>query len=118
MIKNSVNPALKKARLSNCNPVGYWKNEERNICLSYDDAAGSGNVLVPRRCKGGIEQKWARNGETICHPVEEKCLTPIYTPPQKKTIVYLLAYDGREDQTLKWNDDDITQLVTIEKTLA
>ena len=109
MSKNHVNPAVKEAHLSNCNPVGYWKNAERNICLSYDDAIRSGDVLVPRRCKGGIEQKWTINGTIICHPKKDKCFT--YINKFGKSIVALNAYKGKENQQWKWNNDRITQLM-------
>ena len=102
--------------MSNCNPVGYWKNENKTICLSYDDAVDSGTVLVPRRCKGEIEQKWAIKGTFICHPVKDKCFTPIYIKEINKAMVALAAYGGTEDQQWKWNNDDVTQLVTMKST--
>jgi len=102
---------VKKTGPPNCSPVGYWKNAERNICLSYDDAVDSGKFLVPRLCKGGIEQKWAINGTSICHPIEQKCFTRIYEA--RKDMVALKAYNGNEDQKWKWNNDGITQLITI-----
>jgi len=91
-------PAVKVTIPPGCIPVGYWKNEERNICLSYDDAVDSGKFLVPRRCKGGIEQKWTING-TICHPKKDKCFTYIYE--FEKSIVALNAYNGKENQQWK-----------------
>lgn len=92
---------------SNCNPVGYWKIEEGNICLTYDAA---GAYLIPRRCKSKIEQKWAKNGTHICHPVKDKCFASARFRIKNFWAVQLMRYREKEDQKWIWNNDDTTQL--------
>ncbi len=113
---------MKETGPSHCSPVGYWKNEERNICLSYDDAVNAGPVpiVIPRHCRSGIRQKWAMHREHICHPVEDKCFSIVLPNATKKRVmVGLLPFDEHEDQKWKWNnDDDSTHLVSSYNNLC
>jgi len=93
---------------SHCNPVGYWKIKERNICLTYDAA---GDFLIPRRCKGGTEQSWAKNGAHICHPVKDKCFTPSVIPTKNIWLIQLIRNSVHDKaQKWRWNNEDTTQL--------
>ncbi len=107
---------MKETGPSRCNPVGYWKNEDRNVCLTYDDAfkvgLGPTKLLTSRRCKSGIRQKWAMYRSHICHPVEDKCFTIFRDANKNRDLVGLLPFHENADQKWKWNSNYPTNLVS------
>lgn len=93
--------ATKNIEKPHCNPIGYFKNEDQDICIHSDGLEIDKTDLVKRkRCNGGREQQWAINGSHICHSVRDKCFT-VTRNQGTITLVALEPYNA-SDETQKW----------------
>ena len=100
------NSNIKKIDESKCNPTGYLKNEDQDICIHSDSLdVEKADGVKRRRCNDGREQQWAINGSHICHPVNDKCFTVVRNNGEM-FIVSLKPYDATaEAQKWKWNEE-------------
>ena len=101
-------PTAERKKMGNsyCNPIGYWKNEEQDVCIhsaSLDVDKFDG--VQRRRCNEGIEQQWEINGSHICHPIKDKCFTIVKIHNQS-LIIGLMPYNAMEKyQEWQWNKE-------------
>lgn len=104
---------MSKIEKSQCNPIGYLKNEDQDICIHSDSLdVEKRDGVKRRRCNDGREQQWAINGSHICHPAKDKCFTVVRNNG-KIFIVTLIPYDAI-NPAQKWKlNKETSQIVSM-----